>query len=316
MEVGEPAGSPSDMEVVERHAMFGGEMLTFTHLSASCGFAMRCRAFTPPGFSSEAPATWPCLVALGGLTASEVNFATKVATVQRAAAERGLVVIFPDTSPRGQQDDPHPLLGEGASYYVDATEAGWGNWKMFSYVTKDLPDLVVSSFRGDRARIGIMGHSMGGQGAIVAFLRSDAFVSCSAFAPVSNPSAIGPGTAPAWRAFSEYLGGGDAEAPDDAPWRDAWRSYDACELLKRYDGPPKKLLVDQGAADPKLKVLGSERLKDAANDKVQLTYRLQEGYDHELGCFVASFAEEHVHYHADAVAPRSALAALRAFLYV
>ncbi|KAH8076980.1 S-formylglutathione hydrolase [Aureococcus anophagefferens] len=225
------------MEVVERHAMFGGEMLTFTHLSASCGFAMRCRAFTPPGFSSEAPATWPCLVALGGLTASEVNFATKVATVQRAAAERGLVVIFPDASPLGQQDDPHPLLGEGASYYVDATEAGWGNWKMFSYVTKDLPDLVR---------------------AIVAFLRSDAFVSCSAFAPVSNPSAIGPGTAPAWRAFSEYLGGGDAEAPDDAPWRDAWRSYDACELLKRYDGPPKKLLVDQGAADPKLKVLGSE----------------------------------------------------------
>lgn len=297
------------MEVIERHGMFGGEMLTLTHVAPSlAGAPMSCRAFTPPGFGdADASVKWPCLIALGGLTASDVNFSTKVTTVQRAAAAAGLVVLFPDTSPRNGVDDAHPLLGEGASYYVDATEEKWVSWKMYSYVCSDLPELLATSFRADLGKIGIMGHSMGGHGALVAYVRGDfEFASCSAFAPVSNPTAIEG--APAWRALSTYLGGGDAADADDAPWRAAWRRYDACELIRAYDGPKKAVLVDQGADDPKLRFLASPNLVEAARDSnVDVHYRVQDGYDHELGCFVATFAEEHVRYHASILRPKADL---------
>jgi S-formylglutathione hydrolase len=280
-------GSATPYEVKEKHGMFGGQMLVMSHASAAIGAPMNIRVFTPPGF--ETKASWPALVLLGGLTASDANLATKCSTLQRTAAHRGMLLCFPDTSPRGGADDPHPLLGEGASYYVDATTDTWADWQMYTYLTVDVPRFLATHFKVDVSRVGVCGHSMGGHGALVAFLRRDfAFASCSALAPVSNPSAIEG--APAWRAFTAYLGDRG----------DAWRDYDACELVRKYAGPAVTVLVDQGGDDPKIELLGSPRLEAAAaaNARVNLDYSLQAGYDHDLACFVATFAEKHVNWHA------------------
>ncbi|KAJ8613597.1 hypothetical protein CTAYLR_006131 [Chrysophaeum taylorii] len=285
--------STTTFEVLEEHKAFGGRLVRFKHLSEACGH-MVAYVYVPPR-----EAGCPALYVLGGLTASDANCATKLATAQQAAAQHGVVLVFPDTSPREGPDDEHPLLGRGASYYVDATREPWSShYGMFSYVTDELPRLIEATFHTSGRSI--CGHSMGGHGALVAFLRkSNLYASCSAFAPVSNPSAIPP-PAPAWRAFSAYLGGGTVDDSPDAPWREIWRSYDACELIKAYDGRPLQILVDQGAADPKIHVLGARRLVDAAklNDKVTLEYREQAGYDHDLATFVATFVADHVAYHA------------------
>jgi len=291
--------STAAVTILESHGAFGGRLIRFAHESAACKCTMKCGVFVPP----ERAEKFPVLYCLGGLTASDVNWATKVSTAQQAASDLGVMLVFPDTSPReGAPDAEHPLLGYGASYYVDATEEPYAtNYQMCTYVTTELPSVIEANFPADSSRRSICGHSMGGHGALVCYLRAPYgyYASCSAFAPVSNPSAI-PLPAPAWRAFAAYLGGGGDAADEDAPWRSAWRAYDACELVKTYDKGPIKIKVDQGKDDPKLEVLGPRRLVPAAdaNKLVELDYSERDGYDHELAHFVASFAADHVKYHA------------------
>uniref|UniRef100_A0A7S0KZX1 S-formylglutathione hydrolase n=1 Tax=Coccolithus braarudii TaxID=221442 RepID=A0A7S0KZX1_9EUKA len=272
-----------------RSKAFGGLVKRFEHESTSTKCRMKFHVFLPPQAAERKCAT---LYILSGLTCDDTNFVTKVGA-QRAAAAHGLILVMPDTSPREgtQGEEDHPLLGTGAGYYVDATQAPWAeHYQMFSYVTGELIELVEAELPALPAVRSIMGHSMGGHGALVAFLRAEpgSYRSVSALAPVGNPSKVEG--APAWKALSAYLG-------ED---RSQWHAYDSSELIRAYRGPPISILVDQGETDPKRKLLASEELVEAAssNSAVSLNYRLQPGYDHELAFFVATFIDEHIAYHA------------------
>jgi S-formylglutathione hydrolase len=245
---------------------------------------MRFSVFVPPQACS---APVPAVFALAGLTCTEETFAIK-AGAQRAAAELGLALVMPDTSPR------EPVLpgdreswdfGQGAGFYVDATQAPWSaNYRMFGYVTDELPEAVARSFPIDMSRLGIMGHSMGGHGALVAALRRpDRFGSCSAFAPISAPSDCPWGV----KAFTNYLG----------PDRAAWADYDASALMRRRPFA-REILVDQGLADKFLaEQLMPERLEAAAKASGQkLTVRRHAGYDHGY-FFIQSFVADHLAHH-------------------
>ena len=272
---------------------FGGFHRRFTHASAECGCAMAFSVYFPPS-ALAAGAKVPVVYFLSGLTCSDENFAHK-AGAQRVAAELGLALVLPDTSPRGLgvpgEADAWDF-GVGAGFYVDATESAWRSWRMYSYVTAELPALLRSDpqFAAlDVGRAGVMGHSMGGHGALVLALRNPAlYRSVSAFAPICNPAAVPWGE----KAFGGYLG----------PDREAWKAYDACELLRAYSGPKLPTLVDCGTADAFLEVqLKPERLAEAAKAAAfPLELRMQDSYDHSY-YFIATFVEDHLRHHAKAL---------------
>jgi S-formylglutathione hydrolase len=247
---------------------------------------MRFGVFLPPQAQG---ARVPVLYWLSGLTCTEENFIVK-AGAQRVAAELGLALVVPDTSPRGLKipgDDAAYDFGVGAGFYVDATREPWArNYRMYSYVTSELPALVAGEFPLDAARAGIFGHSMGGHGALTIALKNPGrYQSVSAFAPISSPMRVPWGE----KALTGYLG---AE-------RAAWREYDATALIedRGWRGPP--LLVDQGSADQFLETqLKPQLLAEACRRAgVALELRLQEGYDHSY-YFIATFIEDHLRFHA------------------
>ena len=263
---------------------FGGEQLVYSHRSAALSCDMRFAVFTPPG---DGP--FPAIFWLSGLTCTEENFTAK-AGAQRVAAELGLVVIAPDTSPRGEDvpDDPEGAydFGLGAGFYVDATQSPWvEHYQMKSYIEEELYALCLDALPVDKARVGIFGHSMGGHGALTIALRnSEKFRSVSAFAPIVSPMNCPWGD----KALTGYLGAD----------REFWRQYDACALIE--DGARAgEILVDQGLADNFMtEQLKPDLLEDACEKAGQpLTLRRQDGYDHSY-YFIATFMEDHLRWHA------------------
>ena len=272
------------MRIVEQRACFGGSQQVWSHASSSLGCEMRFGVFLPRA-ALEGRAC-PTLYWLSGLTSTEQNFITK-AGAQQHADRLGLIVVAPDTSPRGDEvaDDPSYDLGKGAGFYVDATEAPWAShYRMQSYVASELPALVEASFPADGRR-GISGHSMGGHGALVTALRNPGrYHSVSAFAPIVAPTRVPWGQ----KAFRAYLG-------DDV---ERWTSWDACELVA---GAAERLplLVDQGGADEFLETqLRPHLLQQAcAAAGHPLELRMQAGYDHSY-YFIATFIGDHIEHHA------------------
>jgi S-formylglutathione hydrolase len=274
-----------EFETIAEHAAFGGRQGFYRHSSTATGTPMRFAIFTPPQAErGRVPVVW----FLSGLTCTEENFTTK-AGAQRVAAELGLMLIAPDTSPRGA-DVPTDAnnsydFGLGAGFYVDATQAPWSrNYRMYSYVTSELPEFVASRFRADMARQSITGHSMGGHGALtIALKNADRFRAVSAFAPIVAPTQVPWGE----KAFIGYLG----------PDRATWQQYDACELIRGGKRVPG-ILVEQGEADQFLaKQLKPELLAAACRSGgIPLELRMRAGYDHSY-YFVASFIEDHLRWH-------------------
>ena len=275
------------LELVSSARSFGGEQRVYTHRSTETGTDMRFSAFVPPqAAAGKVPVVW----FLSGLTCTEENFTVK-AGAQRVAAERGLMVIAPDTSPRGEgvPDDPDGAydFGLGAGFYVDATVAPFArNYRMASYIGRELPEIVGAELPADMVRQGITGHSMGGHGALTLALKNPGrYRAVSAFAPIVSPLNCPWGE----KALGGYLG------PDKA----AWRAYDACALIE--DGARvADILVDQGTADGFLaNQLKPELLEAAcATAGIPLTLRRQEGYDHSY-FFIATFIADHLRWHAE-----------------
>lgn len=274
------------MEIISEQGCFGGVQGFYRCDSAACGGAMKFAVYTPP---HAACARLPVLYYLAGLTCTPETFPIK-AGAQRLAGELGLVLVAPDTSPRntgipGATSDWE--FGEGAGFYLDATQAPWSTrFRMERHVVDELPALIADRFPVDVARSGVFGHSMGGHGALTLALRHPGrYRSLSALAPIASPSLVAWGE----KAFSHYLG-------DD---RKEWSRHDACELLRagaRFDG---EILVDQGDADEFLhEQLRPALLEAACRDSSQpLTLRMQRGYDHGYW-FVQSFIEAHLRHHA------------------
>ncbi|HEX8569952.1 MAG TPA: S-formylglutathione hydrolase [Caulobacteraceae bacterium] len=274
------------MKLIEDHKSFEGRQQVWEHLSAETNTPMRFSVYLPPA-AEQGPV--PVLWWLSGLTCTEQNFMVK-AGHQRFAAELGLMVVGPDTSPRGDDvpDDPEKTysLGKSAGYYLDATEEPWArNYRMRSYVEQELPALVASHFPADMARQGISGHSMGGHGALTVALRNpDRFRSVSCTAPISSPMRTEWGR----RALTAYLG----------PDKSTWREHDATALIEDGARLPE-ILVDQGEADEFMDRLRPDLLEDACAVAGQpLTLRRRPGYDHSF-FFVASVIEDHARWHAE-----------------
>ncbi|MEL6997477.1 MAG: S-formylglutathione hydrolase [Pseudomonadota bacterium] len=272
------------MEIVSENKAFGGMQGVYTHASDSTGCEMTFAVYLPPVAASERV---PCLWYLSGLTCTHENAMTK-AGAQGWAAEQGMAVVFPDTSPRGEgiADDDAYDLGMGAGFYVDATQDPWApHYKMYSYVVQDLQNVLTSQFPIDSDRQGITGHSMGGHGAItLALANPDLYRSVSAFAPIAHPTSADWGR----KQLSAYLG-------DD---EGTWASHDAT-LMLRERGWARDILVDQGSDDQFLDLLKPEALAGAlAETRIPSTMRMQAGYDHSY-YFVSTFMQEHMSWHAD-----------------
>ena len=277
------------LETIAQNRCFGGTQFIYRHQSSETGTPMRFAAFVPPqAASGPRPVMW----FLSGLTCTEENFTFK-AGAQRVAAELGLLLIAPDTSPRGDGVPGDPAgsydFGLGAGFYVDAAQQPFAkNYRMRSYIERELPALIAANLPADMARQAISGHSMGGHGAITIALRNPGtFRSVSAFAPISSPIRCPWGQ----KALAGYIG------PDQANWR----AYDATALVEDGHRLPG-LLVDQGLADNFLEnQLKPDLLADAcAAAGIPLTLRKQPGYDHSY-YFIASFIEDHLRYHATAL---------------
>lgn len=271
-------------QTTKTHAVHGGTLRYLKHDSATTGTPMTLSVFVPAG---EGP--FPVLVWLSGLTCTEDNFTTK-AGAYAAAAEHGVIVVAPDTSPRGEgvADDPAYDLGQGAGFYVDAVQAPWApHFRMESYVVGELIGLIDAQFPTTKARA-ISGHSMGGHGALTLALRHPhLFRSVSAFAPICSPTRCPWGE----KAFTAYLG----------PDREAWAGHDAARLIEGGvgEGCFDDILIDQGDSDPFLvEQLKPELLVAAGAAAGQtITLRMQPGYDHSY-FFMASFIADHVAFHA------------------
>ena len=277
------------LETLSEHACFGGVQGFYRHASSTIGLPMRFGVYRPP--QAMAGAAVPALVWLAGLTCNEETFAIK-AGAQRVAAELGLMLVTPDTSPRDTGvpgADASWDFGTAAGFYLDATEAPWApHWRMESYVTQELPAVVAANFAWRPDRLGVFGHSMGGHGALTLALRHPGrYRSVSAFAPVAAPTQCPWGV----KAFTGYLGADRA----------AWAVHDATELVKSGARAPA-LLVDQGLADKFLaEQLHVDRFEAACREAGQsLTLRRHAGYDHGY-FFIASFIEDHLRFHADAL---------------
>ena len=276
------------MEVRSTHACFGGRIGFYVHDSEATRTPMRFAVYLPPQAEAR---RCPALYYLAGLTCTEETFPIK-AGAQRSAAEFGLILVAPDTSPRGlglPGETESWDFGEGAGFYIDAQAAPWAShYRMATYVSRELPALIEREFPASHERRGVFGHSMGGHGALVTALRDPArWHSVSAFAPIANPVAVPWGQ----KAFSRYLG------PDTA----AWEQWDA-SLLMRRTRHPGTILVDQGLADQFLESqLHPEALEQAASASGQaLTLRRHPGYDHSYW-FIQTFVADHIAYHASAL---------------
>ncbi|MDC9595032.1 S-formylglutathione hydrolase [Xenorhabdus sp. IM139775] len=274
------------MKRIEHHACFGGWQNVYQHESNVLGCQMRFSVFFPPQISER---RLPVLYWLSGLTCTEQNFITK-SGAQRYAAEQGIVIVAPDTSPRGDDvaDDPAYDLGKGAGFYLNASKSPWAlHYRMYDYVVSELPCLIETHF-GVTDRRAVSGHSMGGHGAIVIALKNPGrYCSVSAFSPI-----VAPGQVP-WgiKAFSAYLG-------ED---RSAWKEYDTVELIKNAK-EPLPILIDQGLNDDFLtEQLRPQLLQDiCAEIGYPVTINLRPEYDHSY-YFIASFIESHISYHAKAM---------------
>lgn len=272
---------------------FGGTTRFYRHFSDTCQTEMRFSLFLPP--QAESPAETPRLPVLywlSGLTCTEENFIAK-AGAQRLAAEYGLILVAPDTSPRDlglPGEDDRWDFGSGAGFYVDATQDPWrSHYRTYSYVTAELPELIAQSFPADPARQSVFGHSMGGHGALVCALRNpDRYQSVSAFAPIAAPTRCPWGK----NAFEGYLGSN----------RDDWAAYDA-SLLVASSAWNRPILIDQGEADSFLQQgqLLPEVFAAACREaKVAIELRFQPGYDHGY-YFIATFMADHLRHHAAAL---------------
>lgn len=276
------------MERVSLSKSFGGEQAVWKHASAALACDMRFAVFTPPP-EIHGPGPWPALFWLSGLTCTEDNFTVK-AGAQRAAAELGLMIVAPDTSPRGDHVpdlDPKAYdFGKGAGFYLDATETPWAaNYRMYSYIAEELPALIGAHFPADPARFGIFGHSMGGHGALTIHLKhAEKFRSCSAFSPIVAPSMVPWGR----KAFGRYLGDDETR----------WAAYDATRLIAARGPSLVHFLIDQGTNDQFLaEQLRPELFAEAARAAGQkLTLRMQTGYDHSY-FFIATFIDDHLRWH-------------------
>jgi len=276
------------MQEIESIKEFGGYLKRYTHQSTSCQCEMTFSVYLPVHAEEQRV---PALYWLSGLTCTDDNFRVK-AGAQRYAAEHGIALIIPDTSPRGEQvaDEDRYDLGQGAGFYVDAIQAPWAaNYQMYSYITEELPALVEANLPLLPGVKSISGHSMGGHGALICALRNPgAYKSVSAFAPIANPVECDWGTG----CFSAYLG--DEQS--------VWEAYDATCLIRAGATMPD-ILVDQGTADEFLDEgqLLPENLRAACKDmEVPLMLRMQEGYDHSYH-FIATFIGEHMTHHAKAM---------------
>ena len=274
------------MQIKSEWASFGGRQRVYEHDSTELGCAMEVAVYTPPQAEAEAV---PVLTYLSGLTCTWENVTTK-AGFQAYAAEHGVIVVCPDTSPRGD-DVPDAAdeydFGKGAGFYVNATQEPWAkNYRMYAYIVDELPGLIAGAVDGaDLGRQGIFGHSMGGHGALtIAFKNQDTYKSVSAFAPIMAPMEVPWGH----KALGRYLGDNRA----------AWADYDACTLL-RDRGWHGDILIDQGEADDFLEEQLRPALFLAACDEagVDVQLRLQPGYDHSY-YFIASFMRDHIAWHA------------------
>jgi S-formylglutathione hydrolase len=278
------------VEVLSEHACFGGVQGFYRHASATVGGPMRFGVFRPPRALDGTPV--PALFWLAGLTCTEETFALK-AGAQRVAAELGLMIVTPDTSPRdtGVPDaDRDGDFGAGAGFYLDATQAPWAaHWRMESWITQELPEVLAARFAWRRERTGIFGHSMGGHGALTLALRHPGrYASVSAFAPIAAPSRAPWGV----KAFTGYLGADRA----------SWAAHDADALVAAGARAPS-LLVDQGLADRFLaEQLHIDRFEATCRAAGQpLVLRRHAGYDHGY-FFIQSFVEDHLRFHADGLA--------------
>lgn len=276
------------LDILEEHRSFGGTVGYYRHQSPATNCDMAFAAFVPDGAKGAASITF-----LAGLTCTHETFMIK-AGARRLAAELGLVLIAPDTSPRGPgvPDDPEGGwdFGLGAGFYLDATRVPWRrHYRMASYILDDLQQAVLENFPVDPDRRGLMGHSMGGHGALTLGLKDpEIFRSLSAFAPISNPCQCPWGE----KAFTHYLG-------ED---REAWKAYDASEIIRGLKDGKKRtpILVDQGSEDPFLEEqLKTDTLSEAAKKAgLKLKLRVQKGYDHSY-FFIESFIDDHLRHHAE-----------------
>ncbi|WP_113486816.1 S-formylglutathione hydrolase [Rhizobium cremeum] len=274
------------MKIISQNTAFDGMQGVFSHDSEACRCEMTFAVFVPPqAIKEKRPVLWY----LSGLTCTHANVMEK-GEYRRMASELGLIIVCPDTSPRGN-DVPDELtnwkMGKGAGMYLDATEKPWSeNYQMYTYITQELPALVAEHFRVDMDRQGIFGHSMGGHGAMTIALKNPAtYRSCSAFAPIVSPSTAD------WTpdAFTKYLGEDQA----------AWRPYDACALVEDGARFPE-FLIDQGKADSFLETglkpwLFEEAIKGT---DIGLTLRMHERYDHSY-FFISTFMDDHLKWHAE-----------------
>lgn len=278
----------SALTTISEQKCFAGLQGVYSHRSEACGVDMRVAVFQPPRALEGHPV--PVVTYLSGLTCTEENFTVK-AGAQRVAAELNLMIVAPDTSPRGEDvpDDESYDLGTGAGFYLDATQSPWAqHYRMYSYVTRDLAQCIAANFPTAPGREGIFGHSMGGHGALTIHLKNpERYKSVSALAPIVAPMRCPWGE----KAFGNYLGSD----------RESWRDYDATDLIGRQPSTAR-ILVDQGDTDNFLQ----EQLKPgllaeackAAGQPLEL--RMQEGYDHSY-FFIQTFMEDHLHHHAEAL---------------
>ncbi len=274
------------MKTISENRCFGGVQGVYAHQSAVCGCDMTFGLFLPAE-ARDGPV--PLLWYLSGLTCTHENAMVK-AGAQTWAAEQGIALIFPDTSPRGEgvADDEAYDLGQGAGFYVNASQTPWApHFQMWDYIAEELPRLVFDAFPLEPERQSITGHSMGGHGALtLAMTLPDRYRSVSAFAPIAHPTASDWGR----KQLGAYLG------PDQA----AWAPHDAT-LLMRDKGFDRPLLIDQGTEDQFLDLLKPEALAEAmAAARAPGAFRMQKGYDHSY-FFVASFMEDHIAFHAEAL---------------
>ena len=274
------------MQTVSENACFGGVQGVYTHASAATGCDMTFGVFLP---EEARDMNVPVLWYLSGLTCTHENAMVK-AGAQAWAAQAGIALIFPDTSPRGDDvaDDDAYDLGKGAGFYVNATQDPWApHFRMWDYVTEDLPNLVFGKFALDADRQGITGHSMGGHGALtIAMGLPGRFRSVSAFSPICNPTGSDWGK----KQLGAYLGSDESR----------WAAHDASRVMadKGFDGP---VLIDTGTKDQFIDLLRPETLSHAmAARRQQGEFRMRPGYDHSY-FFVASFMEDHVAFHAEAL---------------
>lgn len=266
------------MKILKEHLCFDGQVKFWEHDSTSTKTKMKFSTFTPKGTVNGA------LIWLSGLTCTDENFITKAGS-QKYLAEAGLMVICPDTSPRGLnlpgEHDSYDF-GSGAGFYVNATTDGYReNYKMYDYVAKEIYGLLQSEFKISEKNISISGHSMGGHGALVIGLREkEKFKTISAFSPITNPTQAPWGQ----KAFKGYLG-------EDTT---AWKAYDACELIKAGSSHPRSILIEQGTKDEFLKnQLMPENFVQACGNKQKVELHLQEGYDHSY-YFISTFIQKHI----------------------